>query len=113
MVDNRESPSRTVVRVVIPNQPAFQLRKGEEGISVFEATAVEPALTTEEILDSFRSDSQSISRAVADIEAKGLRVVILEGAETLPQRLRQAHREIRPGSEMNRQEFKRALKELE
>src|SRR5262245_10867688 len=108
-----ESSPRAIVRVAIPDHPAFQLRKGEEGISVFEVTAIEPALTVEEILESFRSGSHSVTRSVADIEAKGLQVVPVEGAELLPERLRRAHREIRPGPGMNREQFKRALRELE
>lgn len=112
MSDSSES-SRGIVRVALPGQPAFQLRKGEEGISVFDLSAINPALTAEEILESFRPGSQSITRALADIEAKGLQVVPIEGAETLPERLRRAHREIRPGPGMSREQFKRLLRELE
>lgn len=113
MTESSEYSLHTVVRVAIPGQMAFQLRKGEEGISVFEVTAVDPALTVEEILECFRPDSQAITRSVAAIEAMGLRVDPIEGAEIFPERLRRAHREIRPTPEMNREQFKRALKELE
>jgi hypothetical protein len=103
----------TAIRATMPGGPAFQLRKGEEGISVFDPAAVDPPLTEQEILDSFRAGSQSLARSVKDVEAHGLQVVPVEGAETLPERLRQAHREIRPGPAMTRDQFKRALKELE
>lgn len=43
-----------VVRVATPGQPAFQLRKGEQGISVFDPAAVDPPLTEDEILAAFR-----------------------------------------------------------
>jgi hypothetical protein len=105
--------STNIVRVTTPGMPAFQLRKGEEGISVFDPAAAEPPLTEEEIVGSFRSGSQPVVRSVKDVEAHGLQVVAVEGAETLSDRLRQAHREIRPGPGMTRDQFKRALKELE
>jgi hypothetical protein len=108
-----EPSPRGIVRVSVPGLPAFQLRKGEEGVSVFDPAAVDPPLTEEEILGSFRPGSQAVLRPVADIEAKGLQVVPVEGAETLPDRLRPAHQEIRPGAGMTRPEFKAALKELE
>lgn len=113
MAETSESSPQTLVRVAIPGQPAFQLRKGEEGISVFDVAAIEPALPVEEILESFRPGSQAVMRSVGDIEAKGLQVVQIEGAETLPERLRRTHREIRPGPGMSREQFKRALRELE
>ena len=52
-------------------------------------------------------------RSVAEIEQKGLQVVPIPGAEPLPERLRQAHAEIRPGPGMARDQFKQILKELE
>ena len=64
-----------------PGRPAFQLRKGEEGVSVFDLDAVQPPLTANEILDRFRSGSVPVSRSLAEIEAKGLRVVSALGAE--------------------------------
>ena len=102
-----------VVRMTEPGRPAFQLRKGEEGISVFDPEAVQPPLTETEILNSFRAGSQAVSRSRAEIEEKGLQVVPIPGAETLPQRLREAHAEIRRGPGMTRTEFKKALRELE
>ena len=102
-----------VVRVGEPGKPAFQLRKGEEGISVFDRDAVKPPLTDSEILNSFRAGSLLVSRSHAEIEVKGLRVVPVAGAETLPERLREAHAEIVPGPGMARSEFKKALMELE
>jgi hypothetical protein len=102
-----------VVRVADSGRPAFQLRKGEEGLSVFDLGAVDPPLIEAEILDCFRTDSYLISRSVAEIEIKGLRVIPIPGASPLPPRLRQAHGEIRPGPGMTRAQFKQALKELE
>jgi hypothetical protein len=102
-----------LVRVTEAGRPAFQLRKGEEGISVFDLEAVQPALTEAEVLDAFRAGSCAIAFASAEVEAKGLQVVPIPGAEFLPARLREAHAEIRPGPAMTRAQFKQALKELE
>jgi hypothetical protein len=102
-----------VFRVAEPGKSAFQLRKGEEGLSVFDLLAVNPPLTEAEILDSFRAGSQTLIRTVSEIENKGLQVVPVPGAEPLPERLRQAHAEIRPGPGMTRGQFKQILKELE
>jgi hypothetical protein len=99
-MDEAPEPSpRSIVRIAVPGQPAFQLRKGEEGISVFDMTATDPVLTADEILANFRPGSQLIARSMAVLEAKVLCVAAIEGAESLPERLRQAHREIRPGPE--------------
>src|SRR5262245_46180357 len=102
-----------VVRVAEPGRRAFQLRKGEEGWSLFGPDLVEPPLSESEILAAFRSGSGLVIRSAAEVEAKGLEIVPIAGAESLPQRLREAHVEIRPGTGMTRAEFKQALKELE
>lgn len=102
-----------LVRVTEEGRPAFQLRRGEEGISVFDLNAVQPPLTEAEILQGFRTGSQVVLCSAAEIEAKGLRVVPVPGTEPLPQRLREAHAEIRPGPAMTRSQFKQVLKELE
>jgi hypothetical protein len=102
-----------VVRVTEPGRPAFQLRKGEEGLSLFDPAAVQPPLSESEILDAFRSGSILVVRDVAEIEARGLQVGSVLGAEPLPSRLREAHVEIRAGARMTRAEFKQALRELE
>lgn len=113
-MDEAPEPSPpSIVRIAVPGQPAFQLRKGEEGISVFDMTAADPVLTADEILTNFRLGCQLIARAITVIESKGLCVAAVEGAESLPERLRKAHREIRPGTGMTREQFKRALRELE
>jgi hypothetical protein len=100
-------------RVAESGKPAFQLRKGEEGISVFNSEAVQPPLTEPEIVGVFRPGGVAVTRSLAEIEAKGLRVVAVAGADSLPDRLRAAHAEIRPGPGMNRTHFKQALQELE
>jgi hypothetical protein len=101
------------VRVAMSGLPAFQLKKGEEGISIFDRDAVSPALHDVEILDQFRPGSHLVFRSRDEIETKGLRVVPVPGAEPLTQRLQLSHAEIRPGTEMTRLQFKQALKELE
>lgn len=105
--------SRFVVRVGSPGQPAFQLRKGEQGISVFDPAAVDPPLSEAEILTAFRPGSVVIYRAVAVIEEHGLQLATTPGAESLPERMRIAHCEIVPGAEMDRPAFKTALRNLE
>lgn len=102
-----------VVRVTEPGRAAFQLRKGEEGISIFDLDAVQPPLNEEEILEHFRPGSTLATRTVEEIQAKGLEVIAIAGAEPLPQRLREAHAEIRAGPGMTRRQFKQALTELE
>ncbi len=102
-----------IIRITEPGRLGFQLRKGEEGISVFDTEAVEPPLTESEILDSFRLGSQAVARSVDEIEGKGLRVVPIAGVSPLPPRLCDAHAEIRPEPGMTRAQFKQALKELE
>lgn len=102
-----------LIRVAQPGRPAFSLRPGEEGISIFDTEAVDPPLTEAEILDAFRTGSVAVVRTAANIEGQGLSVIPLEGAPFLPDRLRRAHAEIRPGTGMARREFKQALKELE
>jgi hypothetical protein len=102
-----------VIRVAMPGQPAFQLRKGEEGLSVFDPDAVDPPLTDAEILLAFRTGSRAVARSVSEIQQKGLTVVPVLGGAPLPARLRDAYAEIRPGPGMTRDLFKQALKELE
>jgi hypothetical protein len=102
-----------VFRITETDKPAFRLRKGEEGISVFDPKSVQPPLTEDEVLNCFRPGSILVTQPLMEIEAKGLQVFPILGAETLPQRLREAHAEIRPGPKMSRTEFKKALMELE
>lgn len=101
------------IRVTETGKQGFQLRKGEDGLSVFDPEAVAPALTEAEILDAFRADSQLVSRTREEIEAKGLVIVLVPGSTSLPLRLRDAHAEIRRGPNMTRGQFKKALQELE
>lgn len=102
-----------LTRIAEPGKPAFQLRKGEEGLSVFISEAVQPPLTESEIVDSFRTGATAVTRTLTEIEAKGLQLVAVPGGEVLPDRLRAAHAEIRPGAGMSRSRFKQALQELE
>ncbi|QJW95697.1 hypothetical protein [Frigoriglobus tundricola] len=102
-----------VVRVASPGQPAFQLRKGEHGISVFDPAGGDPPLTEDEILAAFRPGSVVIFRTVSVIEEHGLLVIPTAGAESLPERLRTAHCEIEPGIGMDRPAFKAALRNPE
>jgi hypothetical protein len=101
-----------LIRVADPSKPAFQLRKGEDGISVFDTDAVDPPLTETEILASFRPGSDAIALTVEAVENKGLKVVPIPGAPVLPDRLQTAHAEIQAGPGMSRGEFKQRLKEL-
>src|SRR6266516_4028547 len=101
------------VRVGEPDRPFFRLRPGEQGISVFDPFAVDPPLTEQEILRSFRPGSAAVVKLKAAIDAVGLVVVPVPGARALPQRLQDAHAEIRPGTGMMRPQFKRALRSLE
>jgi hypothetical protein len=68
-----------VVRVVEPGRPAFQLRRGEEGLSLFDPDLVEPPLTESEILEVFRPGSILVVRSGAEFEAKGLQIVPILG----------------------------------
>jgi hypothetical protein len=100
-------------RIGQPGAPFFQLRSGEEGISVFDAEAVDPPLSDEEILAAFRAGSTIVIRSKETIIAAGLEVIAIAGADVLPIRLQQAHAEIRPGRGMTRKQFKDALRSLE
>jgi hypothetical protein len=100
---------RKVYRVVEPGKPRFQLRKGEEGLSVFEASKVGP----EDILPAFRPGSSVITLYVEGIEAFGLEVVNMPGDTSLPKLLQDNHSVICPSTGMTRKEFKQALKMLE
>jgi hypothetical protein len=102
-----------LVRVAEPNKLAFQLRKGEEGLSLFDTDAVDPSLTEGEILEAFREGSVAIYCSRATVEHAQLQLVAALGSESLPERLRLAHFEVRPGPNMTRPQFKTALKELE
>jgi hypothetical protein len=99
--------------VATPGKPAFQLRPGEEGLSVFDPLLVEPPLSLDEILTSFREGSlvMPIDRDV--IMHCGLDVLEVIGHESLPERIRACHCEIRPWANMDRKAFKQALKQLE
>jgi hypothetical protein len=112
-MDDFDPSTPVVVRVATPGSPAFQLRKGEEGLSVFDPAGVDPPLTETEILDSFREGSVLVVRSVEAVFAAGLRIELVEGAGNLPDRLRKAHREMRSGPGMSRPAFKQALKGLE
>lgn len=80
---------------------------------MFDPAAVDPPLTEEEILDAFRSGSTVLYRTIEQIAVLRMDVVPTEGADSLPDRLRASHREIRPRVGQSRSAFKNALKELE
>lgn len=103
----------TIYRVATPGQSAFQLRSGEQGLSVFNPNAVVPPLTPAEVLASFRPGSVVVTRTGTQISSLGLVLTRTPGASTLPPRLQAAHMEIRPGPGMTRNVFKKALKGLE
>jgi|SRR4051812_19667197 hypothetical protein len=107
------APGEEFVRVGEPGRPFFQLRPGEEGVSVFDPRAVDPPLTEGEVLQSFRPGSAAVVRSRDDITAAGLTVAPVPGTGPLPPRLRDAHAEIRPGPGMTRPQFKQALRSLE
>jgi hypothetical protein len=112
-VDELPAVFFVVVRVATPGQPAFQLRKGEEGLSVFAPDTVEPPLTEDEILAAFRPGCVLVRRTSAQVTEHGLTLVETIGADVLPERLRISHYEIRPGTDMGRSAFKSALRLLE
>ncbi|REJ90508.1 MAG: hypothetical protein DWQ34_17155 [Planctomycetota bacterium] len=101
-----------LVRVTAPDRHPFQLRRGEEGVSVFDTDGVAPELTTAEILAAFRPGSGYVELTREDVEAVGLEVVAVPGGTTLPERLQIAHREIRPPTDMSRSQFKALLRNL-
>jgi hypothetical protein len=106
-----------VLRVAEEGKPAFQLRSGEKGLSVFDADMVGP----EDVLPSFREGSTTVRRTAEEIEAAGCCAIRTQGDANLPQILQDAHMEIRPGPGLGegmsekaaRKRFKKALKELE
>jgi hypothetical protein len=112
LAESLEQRFAVVVRVATPGHPAFQLRKGEEGLSVFDPDAVDPALGEDEILEAFRPGSIVVYRTKSRIEELGLVIAEVDGGDALPTRLRSAHCEIRQGG-MERLQFKHALRELE
>jgi hypothetical protein len=99
----------SIHRVYNAGKPRFQLRQGEEGLSVFDATNVTPA----QILSSFRLGSLVTTVGTSMIESFGLRVVRTPGDPTLPRLLQDNHMEIRPVAGMTRKQFKAALRSLE
>ena len=99
----------SIHRVYNAGKPRFQLRQGEEGLSVFDANNVTPA----EILPSFRPGSLVTTHEISTIESFGLSVVPTPGDPTLPLRLRESHMEIRASEGMTRKQFKAALRSLE
>ena len=108
-----QATSTNLFRVGMPGGYAFQLRPGEEGLSVFAEDGVDPLLTETEVLASFRTDSIIRTRSQHETMVAGLEVVAVEGTDNLPDRLRQSHRELRPGQGMTRAQFKQALRRLE
>ena len=98
-----------VHRVFEEGKPKFQLRKGEEGLSVFDADM----LLDDEILANFRPGSRLTTQPLRFIESFGLKIKKTRGDGNLPQSLQENHWEIRPGDAMTRNQFKDALNSLE
>jgi hypothetical protein len=98
-----------VHRVFEDGKPKFQLRKGEEGLSVFDADR----LSEDEILPNFRPGSRLTTQQRPFIESFGLEIEETRGDLSLPEELQEDHWEIRPGHGMTRHAFKSALKMLE
>ncbi len=105
----RGAEKREVYRVVEPGKPRFQLRQGEEGLSVFDAGKVRP----EDVLPAFRPGSSVIAIEAEWLESFGLQVVKTPGESRLPELLQDNHAIICPGTGMTRKQFKQALKTLE
>jgi hypothetical protein len=105
---SNEGPA-AVHRVFEEGKPKFQLRKGEDGLSVFDADVISP----QDILPSFRPGSQLTTQQREFLESRGFKIRQTPGDESLPQILRDNHYEIGPGDNMTRNQFKAALKKLE
>jgi hypothetical protein len=99
----------SVYRVYEHGKPQFQLRSGEEGISVFDAEVLRP----EQILPAFRAGSAITARQKQAITALGLVLVKTPGAAFLPTALQENHWEIQRGPAMTRNQFKKSLKLLD
>lgn len=99
----------SVHRVYNAGKPRFQLRPGEEAISVFDADKLSP----DDILPSFRPGSLIATHEISTIESFGLILVQTPGDPKLPQLLQDNHLDIRPGDGMTRKQFKAALRALE
>jgi hypothetical protein len=98
-----------VHRVFEDGKPKFQLRKGEEGLSVFDADK----LLEEDILPNFRPGSRLTTQHCQFIESFGLKIAKTPGDSSLPQKPQENHWQIHPGDAMTRNQFKAALKMLE
>jgi hypothetical protein len=107
-VQTPETPS-AVHRVFREGKPKFQLRKGEEGLSVFDADKLLEA----EILPNFRSGSRLSTQQRQFIESFGLKIEKTPGDSSLPQNLQENHWEIHPGDGMTRNQFKATLRMLD
>jgi len=98
-----------VKRVYVNGYPQYQLRQGEEGLSIFDAK-----ISDADILGKFRSGSMIEIKRTDEIESKGLIVLQTHGdcAHFQNDELEDNHCEIRPGPGMNRSQFKVTLKTL-
>ena len=105
-----EKPS-AVHRIYVEGKPKFQLRKGEEGLSVFDADN----LLEEEILPNFRPGSRPEYCKCRQFIRKllVLKIEKTPGDSSLPKKLQENHWEIRPGDQMTRNQLKVALRLLD
>lgn len=103
-----KKPSQ-VKRVSEEGKPKYQLRQGEAGLSTFDG-----AISDEKILSNFRPGSKCDTKSVAELEEKGLAVTQTHGDcdHLKDEELQDNHWEIRPGENMTRKQFKKALKTL-
>lgn|GEM_PF-2755703 len=96
-------------RVYENGHPKYQLRQGEEGLSIFDAK-----ISDADILGKFRTGNKIEMKSIDEIESKDLRVLQTHGdcVHFQNDELEDNHWEIRPGPDMNRSQFKVVLKTL-
>ena len=106
--ESAQKPER-VKRVYATGFPQYQLRQGEAGLSIFDAK-----ISDVDILGKFRPGSMVEIKSTAEITSKGLLVLQTHGdcAHFQNDELENNRWEIRPGPNMNRSQFKAALKTL-
>jgi hypothetical protein len=99
----------TVKRVYQNGKPKYQLRQGEQGLSIFDAQ-----ISDADIRAKFKPGSKTDTKSVDEIEKKGFSMVQTHGDCDHLQNdvLEDNHWEIRPAPGMTRKQLKVALKTL-